>query len=90
MDTSAAEKVPGVRVVKEGDLVAVLHEHPDVAEEALKKVKAQFDLPKADVDDKTIFDHLLKVAPEGRTVASGGDLKAGEQARLQPGVRRPT
>ncbi len=79
VDTSAAERIQGVRVVKEGDLVAVLHEHPDVAEEALGKVKAQFDLPQADVDDKTIFDHLLKVAPEGRAVAKGGDLRSGEK-----------
>jgi len=66
-----------VRIVKEGDLVAVLHEHPDLAEWALSKVKAQFDRPQAEVDDKTIFDHLLKVAPDGRTVVSGGDLKRG-------------
>jgi isoquinoline 1-oxidoreductase len=32
------------------------------------------------VDDTTIFDHLLKVAPEGRTLAKGGNLKTGEQA----------
>jgi len=79
VDTSAAEAVKGVRVVKDGALVAVLHEHPDVAEEALKKVIAQFDLPKSSVDDKTIFDYLLKVAPQGRTVASGGNLQVGEK-----------
>jgi len=79
VDTSAAEKIPGVRVVKAGGLVAVLHEHPDVAEEALKKVIAQFDPPKGGADDKTIFDHLLKVAPEGRAVSKGGDLESGEK-----------
>ncbi len=83
VDTSEAAKIEGVRVVKEGDLVAVLHRHPDVAEMALKKVKAEFDLPKADVDDKTIFDHLLRVAPEGRSLGKGGDLKTGEQLASQ-------
>ncbi len=78
-DTSEAERLPGVRIVKEGDLVAALHEHPDLAQDALSKVKAQFDRPQAEVDDKTIFEHLLKVAPEGRTVASGGDLKRGAE-----------
>ncbi len=77
-DTSAAAAVPGVRIVKKGRLLAVLHEHPDVAENALKKVHAEFDVPAARVDDKTIFAHLLEVAPEGRTIAGGGDLKAGE------------
>lgn len=79
VDTSEAERLPGARIVREGELLAALHEYPDVAQEALGKVKAQFDLPQADVDDQTIFDHLLKVAPEGRTVASGGDLKRGAE-----------
>ncbi|MGA2798404.1 MAG: molybdopterin cofactor-binding domain-containing protein [Thermoguttaceae bacterium] len=80
-DTSEAESLPGVRIVKEGELVAALHEHADLAQDALGKVKAQFDLPQPGVDDKTIFEHLLKVAPAGRTIKSGGDLKRGaEQA----------
>jgi nicotinate dehydrogenase subunit B len=82
-DTSAAEQVPGVRIVREGDLIAVLHEHPDVAEEALKKVVAQFDMPKPVVDDKTIFDYLLQNAPEGRVGGKGGDLKEGERLASQ-------
>jgi nicotinate dehydrogenase subunit B len=81
VDTSEAESLPGVRIVKEGDLVAALHEHPDLAQDALGKVKSQFDRPQSEVDDKTIFEHLLKVAPAGRTIKSGGDLKRGaEQA----------
>jgi nicotinate dehydrogenase subunit B len=78
-DTAEAERQPGVRVVKEGDLVAVLHERPDLAQDALGKVKSQFDKPKVEVDDKTIFEHLLKVAPEGRKVAGKGDLKQGAE-----------
>ena len=42
VDTSAAEAVPGVRVVRDGTLVAVLHEHRDEADRALALVKAQF------------------------------------------------
>jgi len=79
VDTSAAEKIKEVRVVKDGDLIAVLHKHPDEAEKALAKVKAQFDLPEEKVDDKTIFDHLLNVAPEGEVVAQGGNIKTGEE-----------
>jgi isoquinoline 1-oxidoreductase len=32
------------------------------------------------VDDKTIFDHLLKVAPQGQTVAEAGNLAEGQTA----------
>jgi isoquinoline 1-oxidoreductase len=58
--------------------VAVLHELPDVAETALRKIKAEFDVPEATVDDKNIFDHLLNVAPAANVVKQGGDLDAGK------------
>jgi nicotinate dehydrogenase subunit B len=77
LDTSAAEKISGAQVIRDGDLIAVLHELPDEAERALALIKAQYDLPEADVDDKTIFDHLVKGAPQGRTVAEGGNLEEG-------------
>jgi nicotinate dehydrogenase subunit B len=79
VDTTAAKAIAGVRVVEEGDLVAVLHELPDVAEAALEKVKAEFEVPEPSVDDKTIFEHLLKANPQGRSVAEGGDLPAGRK-----------
>ncbi len=77
LDTSAAEKISGARVIRDGDLIAVLHEFPDEAERALTLIKAQYDLPDATLDDKNIFDHLIKAAPEGRTVAQGGNLEEG-------------
>ena len=79
VDTAPAKAIAGVQVVQDGDLVAVLHELPDVAEAALAKVKAEFDLPATGVDDKTIFDHLLKTNPQGRAVAEGGDLAEGRK-----------
>lgn len=79
MDTSALKKMKDVRIVQDGDLIAVLHKFPDEAEKALAKVKVQFDLPEAKADDKTIFEHLLKVAPEGEIVSRGGNLKTGEK-----------
>jgi len=79
IDTSAAEKMAGVRVARDGDLVAVLHETPDGAERALEKVVAEFDEPEAKVNDRTIFDHLLEVAADGRTIAGEGSLEEGEK-----------
>lgn len=80
VDTTAAQQIAGVQIIREGDLVAVLHKYPDVAGNALKKIKAEFDTPAANVDDKNIFDHLLKLAPEGDVVAQGGDLTAGQKS----------
>ena len=37
VDVTEAEKVPGVRVVRDGDLIAVLHQRRDIADKALSK-----------------------------------------------------
>jgi nicotinate dehydrogenase subunit B len=79
VDTSAAEKVPGVTVVRDGDLIAVLHERRDVADSALALLRPQFALPDPSVNDTTIFAHLLKTAPQPRLVAEGGSLAQGEK-----------
>jgi nicotinate dehydrogenase subunit B len=79
VDLSEAQKVEGVRIVRTKNLIAVLHPQPDLAEEALLKIKAEFERPKSDTDDKTIFDHLLKVAPAGSLLDSGGNLETGER-----------
>ena len=77
VDTSAAEAVPGVKVVRDGDLVAVLHVHRDEADKALALVKAQFSPSPNTLDDTTIFDHLVKAAPAGDVVREGGTLAEG-------------
>jgi len=79
VDTSAAEKMEGVTVVREGDLVAVLHADPDQANQALSRVRAEFTPSPSQLDNRTIFDHLVKNAGSGRTVAQGGDLEEGRQ-----------
>ncbi len=80
VDTSEAEKIPGVTMVKEEGLIAVLHEDPEIAAQALSKVKAEFDLPEATVDNVTIYDHFLKVAPQPQERDRRGDLAQGEKA----------
>jgi len=77
IDASAAEAMPGVRVVREGDLVAALHALPDAAMAAAAKIKATYDPSPSVLDDKNIFDHLIKNAAPGRAVAQGGDLAQG-------------
>ena len=80
VDTTAAEKMPGVQVVRDGELVAVLHARPDGAERGLAQIRAEYDLPRTGVDHESIFDHLLAKAPAPTTAAEAGDLAAGEKA----------
>ena len=80
IDTSAAEQVSGVRIVRDRDIVAVLHAHRDEADKALGLIKATWTPSTSTLTDVTIFDHLVKAAPAGDTPFHGGDLAAGRQA----------
>ena len=79
VDTADAEEIEGVRVIEDGDFVAVLHSLPDVADTALGKVRAQFDVVETPLDNRTIFDHLVKVAPAGEVVTEQGRLEEGRR-----------
>jgi len=79
VDTSAARKVNGVRLVEDGDFIAVLHELPDVAQDALGRIKANFDVPPATVTDENIHEHLARLAPRRDVADKGGNLDKGRK-----------
>jgi len=80
VDASGLDAVPGATLVRDGDLVAVLHATPDGAAQGIAALKATWDTPQLDLNQDSIFEHLLEVAPAGETVARGGDLEAGRAA----------
>ena len=83
VDTAPAKAIAGIQVVQDGDFIAVLHEFPDVAETALQKIKAEYDVPAAAYDDQTVFEHLQRVAPNPRVLRSGGDLETGQKLAVK-------
>ena len=82
-DTAAAEKIPGARVVRDGDLVAVLHERPDVAAEALTLIEAEFEPSASKLDNATIFAHLKEAAPRAEVVVEAGNLDEGAKLAIK-------
>lgn len=76
-NTSEAEKIEGIRIVRDDELIAVLHEMPDRVDEAILKVKAEYSFDEKDVNDKTIFTYLLKMAPKGEPANQTGNLDKG-------------
>jgi isoquinoline 1-oxidoreductase len=80
LDASGIASVDGATLARDGDLVAVVHATPDGAERAIRTVKANWDVPKLDVDHDSIHAHLLKTAPAAESVAQGGDLAVGRAA----------
>jgi len=80
LDSSDIAKMKEVRLVRHKGLIAVLAPHPDTADKALSKIKADFEIPPEKLDDRTIYTHLLEVAPEGGVVAQRGDVREGEKS----------
>ncbi|MCK4879037.1 MAG: xanthine dehydrogenase family protein molybdopterin-binding subunit [Bacteroidales bacterium] len=78
VDYSEAEKIEGVEVVRDGELIAVLHELPDMAERALATIRAEYTTDQKEVDDKTVFDYLLNAPADSSEVASSGNLDEGK------------
>jgi isoquinoline 1-oxidoreductase len=76
-DTTEAASSPGAQVVRDGDLVAVLHEKPDLAAAALSLVKSEFDPSPSKLDNGNIFAHLREAAPRAEVVVESGSLDKG-------------
>ncbi len=78
VDTSEAEKVPGVQIIHEGDLVAALHEDPEQADKARNLIEAEFTSEEKDVNNSNVFSYLLDHAPEGNVNIDEGNLDVGK------------
>jgi CO/xanthine dehydrogenase Mo-binding subunit len=76
VDTAAAGRRPGVKIVKLDDLVAVLHADPEAAGAALADIKAEWKTAPLDLDPENIFDHLEKTATHGEEKDRRGDVEA--------------
>ena len=83
VDTTGAEEMEGIEIVRDGDLVAVLHESPDMADLAISKVKGEYKTDDPDLNDNNIFEYLVNSVTSRRTVDEGGDLKTGSGLSTQ-------
>jgi nicotinate dehydrogenase subunit B len=78
VDTSEAEKVEGVKIIRDKDRIAVLHEHYDVADKALNTIKAEFEEPEPTVDFDSIFEKIKETTDKGSVVVEEGNLEEGQ------------
>ena len=63
VDTSEAANLPGVTVVNQDGLVAVLHEDPEAAAAALARLRPEWNAAPPGADTEGIFAELLGKAP---------------------------
>jgi len=62
LDASEAEKLPGVKVVREEDFVGVTAPDPLTAEKALAALKAEWKQLTAETDSKTVYEYFRRTA----------------------------
>lgn len=72
-DVSGAEKIEGVKVVRDGDFIAVLSESRDKADLAVIQINASYSFDELDVNDRTLFDYINKGEYRVNVVRSSGD-----------------
>ena len=77
VDVTPAEKIEGVKVVRDGDFIAVISENHDKVDEAIVKIKAEYSFDELKVNDKTVFDWMLSADSAANVVRSAGDIEAG-------------
>ena len=83
LDLAPAKKIKGVKIIQEGNLIAVLHHYPDEAQKALAKINVEWERPKPKIDNRTIFDHLLRSAPSAEVISQIGDIETGRNLAAQ-------
>jgi nicotinate dehydrogenase subunit B len=59
LDTSSAERVPGVEVVRDGNFIGAVGPDQDTAQQAVSSMRAQWKTP-AQPSDRELFDYLRK------------------------------
>ena len=69
LDTSAAEAMPGVKVVHEGNFVAVAAPEPDTTAKALAALKAEWKPVTAEADSRSVFQYFKQTARDGAAAA---------------------
>ncbi len=70
-ETSAAQAMPGVTVVRDGDFTGVAAPTPHQAQLALAAIQARWTAPETQWSSKTLFSELKRTAEAGRERGAG-------------------
>lgn len=80
VDASGLDVFDGVEMVEDGNLIAVTHPDPEVANKAAKKLNVKWEEPKAKADNETIFEYFEKNITQSKVFEEGGSLDLGRKA----------
>jgi nicotinate dehydrogenase subunit B len=78
-DLSAAEKMEGVKTVRDGDFIAVLSENRDKADMAIVQINAEYSYDEMDISDDTLHDYISRGEYRLSVIAESGDIETAPQ-----------
>ena len=78
VDASKLGQFEGAKLIEEGNLVAVIHPNSEIAYAAAQTVKVNWDAPKLNINQDTIFKHLEDTIKESKIHQEGGNLATGK------------
>ncbi|MDX2445229.1 MAG: molybdopterin-dependent oxidoreductase, partial [Bacteroidales bacterium] len=79
VDSAGLKTFEGIELVEDGNLVAVTHKDPEIANKASKKVKIKWKEPDAKADNETVFQYLDDNIKESKVFEEGGSLDLGKK-----------
>lgn len=77
LNSSEAEKIGGIQVLRDGDLVAVVGEDRDSVDLAHARLEGEYEFNERDVNDRTIFDYINKGEFNSQVSFETGDIDSG-------------
>jgi isoquinoline 1-oxidoreductase len=82
VDDSRARSLPGVIVVRDGDLIGVVAPTARVARQALEAMQVTWDAPPAQPSSETVYEHLKRTASTGVDAGESGGRGRGTAPRI--------
>ncbi len=79
VDFSEAENYKGTQVVRDKDLIAVLNQNIDWADEALIRIKAEYSFDELKVNNESLYDRMVGADSRVNIIRTNGDLKEGSR-----------
>jgi len=80
VDASKLGQFEGAKLIEDGNLVAVIHSNSEIAYAAAQTVKVNWEAPKLDINQDTIFKYLEDTLKESKIHQEGGNLATGKSA----------
>ncbi len=79
VDLSGAMAVTGVKVLRDGDFIAVVSENRDLADLAVVRINAEYAFDELKVNDMTLFDYINRGEYHANEVVSAGEMSVAQE-----------